>query len=260
MEIEGLRLFEFTAPSGYKYTIREENGADEEVISNQAAVKTGDNINNFIQGIVVSTDFCESGKLSREDVLDLPVLDRYAILLNSRIFSLGNILEFTYSWPNELNPTYYEQDLNDLLFEDYNSISKVEEEKKPFAIPKYSDSELLRSIRFKNYEVVLSTGKKVKFDFLTGRSEKEAFNLPDSAQTRNADLLLRNLSLFVNNKWDRVQEFSLFSRKEMAELRKVISTLDPIWNGMTDITNPKTNEVAYVSVFSQPRFFYPTEA
>lgn len=251
---------QFFGPSGFQYEIREENGADEEILSNLASIKKGTNISEFISAIVVDTNFTESGKLTVEDVLNLPMLDRYAILLQSRIFSLGNMLEFVYEWPN-IGPVRYEQDLEELIFEDYgHAIPEEEKKAKPNALPVYPDLEVAIACNFKDYEVTLSTGKTIKFDYLNGNSEKYLLGIPEDKQTRNSDLMARNLHLKVGNHWDRVEKFSVFSIKEMAEMRKVISELDPVWLGLTEVENPETGEINKVPVMAQPRFFYLTEA
>ena len=63
-----IRTFEFIAPSGFSYTIREQNGEDEEILSNRADARNLMNITKFIASIVVSTDFTTSGHLLVKDV------------------------------------------------------------------------------------------------------------------------------------------------------------------------------------------------
>ena len=49
------RTFGFIGPSGYKYQIREQNGADEDILSNLSDMKTLMNLTKFIAAIVVTT-------------------------------------------------------------------------------------------------------------------------------------------------------------------------------------------------------------
>lgn len=251
--------FTFTAPSGYTYTIREENGADEEIISNQAAARTFMNFSNFLSAIVVSTDFTDNKVLSPKDALDLPLLDRYAILIKSRIFSLGNMLEFSYTWPGDVVPIHYEQDLEELVLSNYKEVDLKELESKPEAIKPYENT-VLKAIKYKDYQVTLSTGKVISFNFADGNMERYSAMLPEDKQTRNSELLARGLKLKVGDKFETVQEFSLFTIKEMAEIRSIINKLDPIYAGLIDIENPRTGEVTKFSVFQAPRFFFLTEA
>ena len=83
------RTFEFTTPSGHVVTIREQNGADDDILSNPADAATLMNLSKFVASIVVKSDYTQSGRLTVDQVQNMPTLDRYCILINSRIFSLG---------------------------------------------------------------------------------------------------------------------------------------------------------------------------
>lgn len=258
--MENFNTIEFVGPSGYSYTIREENGADEEIISNQATARDLMNITNFISAIVVRTDATPTGKLTPKQALELPLRDRYAILIKSRILSLGNLVPFSYIWPGDKVPVYYEQDLNELVFDDYSNITDAEIESKPDAIPAYEDQDLLKEIGFKGYELALTGGKRIQFDLATGETERYAITLPEEKNTRNAELLARNLRLEVNGKWEKVEQFSNFTVREMAEIRSTISNVDKLYSGLIDIEHPRTGEKAQYPIFSAPRFFFLTEA
>lgn len=251
---------EFIAPSGYKYVIREENGADEEIISNQAAARDFMNVTNFIAAIVVSTTATESGKLTPQEALALPLRDRYAILIHSRIFSLGERVPFSYVWPGDQVPVQYEQDLTELVLRNYEDISEEEVNAKPEAVPVYQDRELLQKLNFKDYELNLTSGKRVKFDLATGETERFAAMLPEEKNTRNAELLARNLHLEVNGHWDKVEAFNLFTVRELAEIRSSINHVDPFYSGMVEIEHPRTGAKAQYPIFSAPHFFFLTEA
>lgn len=166
------RTFRFVAPSGYFYEIREQNGADEDILSNPVDARTLMNLTKFISAIVVKTDFTAKGKLSVEDALALPVNDRYAIIIQSRIFSLGEEVSFEFDWGKEFGgKVMYGQDLHELLFDDYSvSPSEEEVEKKPEAIPYYPMGKKLR-----DHQIFTSSGKELLFDCMTGESEKNLF-------------------------------------------------------------------------------------
>lgn len=250
-----LRTFTFIAPSGHSFEIREQNGEDEEILSNQADARNLMNLTKFIAGIVVSTNFTTSGKLLVKDVLDLPLLDRYAILFQSRIFSLGNMITFEYTWSKD-NKVQYEQDLREFLFDDYSKAPTEEElDAKPDAVPYYPNI-----TQAKDNELKLSSGKIVQWDYLDGNGEIFLLNLPDNKKTRNSDLLARNLRLNVDGKFEKVTNFRLFSVRDMAEMRNGILSQDPIFQGLTDIENPSTGEVTKYPILAAPTFFYLTEA
>lgn len=248
------RTIEFVSPSGHHFTIREQNGEDENILSNPVDVKTLMNLTKFIAAIVVKTDFTSSGKLSISDALELPLLDRYCILIKSRIFSLGETLDIFYKWANG-NEVAYEEDLTQFLFEDYgNDPTEDELNSKPQAIPYYPLSET------KGIIYQLSTGKIITYDILNGKGEQYIITLPESKQTRNNELVARNLKLQVDGKFETVTNFSCFSVKEMAEIRREIKSHDPIFAGLTELTNPDTGETIQYPILASPTFFYLTEA
>lgn len=250
-----LRTFQFIAPSGHSFTIREQNGEDENILSNPVDAKTLMNLVKFISAIVVDTDFTKSGKLSIQDTLELPLLDKYCILLQSRIFSLGETLDISYDWP-KIGRVEYTEDLNNYIFEDYSQVPSQEEiESKPNAVPYYANGRQLKDI-----EVVLASGKKVKFDILNGNGEQFIINLPEAKQTRNNELIARNLHLEVNGVYEKVSNFAGFTVREMAELRKIVKAYDPVFEGLTELQNPSTGETVMYPIMVSPTFFFLTEA
>ena len=128
--MENFKTTTFIVPSGAEYEIREQNGEDEGVLSNQADAQKLMNITKFLAGIIVHSSVT-GGACSVKQVLEIPLLDRYAIIFQSRIFSLGNTLEFEYNWgklPNgNDDKVLYEQDLNEFLFSDYSKVPTEEE-------------------------------------------------------------------------------------------------------------------------------------
>ena len=53
---------------------------------------------------------------------------------------------------------------------------------------------IIQSIQLTGHEYLLSSGKKIKFDCMTGKGEQEFMKLPLDKQTKNAPLLCRNLT------------------------------------------------------------------
>jgi hypothetical protein len=46
----------------------------------------------------------------------------------------------------------------------------------------------------------------------------------------------------------------------MAEMRKIINTYDPVFQGLTDLENPTNGDKIQYPVMAAPSFFYLTEA
>lgn len=249
-------LLEFTAPSGYKFTIREQNGADDDVLSNAAEANNLMNVSRFLAGLVVNTDYTANGLLTAEDVHGMPVLDKWAILFHSRIHSLGNILDLEYDWGKENGgKEVYEQDLEEFLF-DYSKLPTEEElNSKPDAIPYYPNGKHSKDIEF-----TTTQGHTFKFDLLTSHGQVYVAQLPAEKRTKNAMLIARNLRMEVNGNWDKVTNFAMFGVKEMREIRNTISSLDPTFSGNTTIQNSKYPElVTEVNLLQSTDFFYPGE-
>lgn len=244
---------EFVAPSGHKYSIREQNGDDEDILSNMQDARTMMNFTKFISAIVVDTDLTTNGKLTIEQAESLPLLDRYCILFKSRIHSIGKDVEFEYTWPD--GTTYnYTQDLTEMLFEDYSQLPSEEEmNAKPYAIPYYP------SVNLKAIEHTLASGKKIMFDVLNGKSESWVATLPDNKRSRNSELLARNIRLHIEDHWEKVESFKLFSFKDMAEIRKIVSQNDPEFTTNTEVENPVTGEKALFPILTTINFFFPSE-
>ena len=117
-EARGFKTKEYTLPSGGKITIREQNGEDDDIISNAALAKNGNHINAFISGITISTDLTKTGKLLIKDVMELKIRDKYAILFMSRCFSLGPICEFEYDWGKDNGgKVTYEDNLENYIWD-----------------------------------------------------------------------------------------------------------------------------------------------
>jgi len=247
------RTFEFIAPSGHSYTIREQNGEDDDILSNPVRAKTLQNLSDFASGLIV-TNTRNSGRLTSDEIQELPALDRYVILFNSRVFSIGKDVDFEFDWGKENGGiAQYEVDLNDFLF-DYSSVPTEEVlNSKPNAVPFYPAPE-----KEKGIEINLTSGKVVSFDLLSGTGETYMVSLP--IKTKNSELKARNLKLSVQGKFEVVENFRLFSVKDMMEIRAKVNEYDPIFAGQTDIENPhKSDQKTIINVVAIPGFFYPGE-
>lgn len=246
------RKFTFVAPSGSSYTIREQNGEDDDILSNPSTSRNLLNLSHFISAIVVDQTFYPNGgRISVEEALKLPSNDRYAILLNSRIHSIGSDLEFVHNWGDNGGEVNYELDLNEFVFnKPAEEITEEELASKPEAIPLYPEHKFV--------DIEFNVGdKEFKFDLLTGEGEQYMIELPIDKRTKNQELISRNLMLKVNGKYEKITNFRMFSVREMNAIRREVLSRDPLFSGNTKIVNPTTNEYTYINVLSLPDFFWP---
>ena len=90
-------------------------------------------------------------------------------------------------------------------------------------------------------------------------SEAYIVELPLEQRTKNKELIARNLRMLVDNKWDKVTTFKMFSVTEMREIRREVLSSDPVFNGLTDLVNPQTGQSTQISIVALKDFFYPGE-
>lgn len=250
METIGRKL-EFITPSGKLITIREQNGEDDDILSNPTTCDNLRNLSHFISAIVVDMD--GEGPITVEQALKLPANDRWVIILQSRIHSIDPFIEFTHDWGKAFGGIQtYEQDLRDLLFDYTTPPSQEELAKKPDAIPYYpKGSEVL------DLPIVTTSGKELIFDIATGVSDEYIMGLELKDRTKNKELMSRNLRLKVGEKYEKVQNFRLFSVKDMNEIRREVLGNDPVFTGDVVIDNPNVPGMSTkISIMGIDGFFY----
>jgi hypothetical protein len=243
-------------PSGFSVVIRQQNGDDDDVITNASTASDGTSINKFIAAIIVDSDITPKGTLSLPEVLEMKLCDKYFILLASRIFSLGQILKFDFQWENISGVTPYEEDLSKYIW-DYAAGK----------FPLKPDDEGYFEYRIKPHafqkdktrELVTRSGKKLKYSFVNGNGEKYLMNLPEESQSKNQELLARELYWWLEDRWTKVQNFRSFTPMDMADLRNDVNENDPTINLVTDLENPVTHVKIQYPIVGTTDFFFPRE-
>ena len=252
------KIQELFTPSGFKVIIREQNGEDDGTLSNVSLTKDAASINTFIQSVVVYSEVGDrpDNTYSEQGILDMRLGDKYFILLSSRIFSLGPIVKFEYSWGTEVPEVAYEEDLSKFIVDYTKAFPKPGEENYykdriiPYPTP-VSTSEVSRT---------LTTGKKISFRYMDGTGEKYLMKLPEFQLTVNSRLVARGFKLEVDGNFVEVETFKVFTSKEMAEIRDLVETLDPQFDGVVEIENPyERNQSIKLQLLSLNSFFFPRE-
>lgn len=252
------KLKELTLPSGYKVTIREQNGADDDVLSNQVTAQDLTNINIFLSTLIIDTNlpFAVKGKLSIEGAKKIALRDKYFIIFASRIHSMGNIVKFKYDWGEELKGIVeYEDDLNNYVW-DYEKPLPLEGE------PDYYEYRIQpydHALVYQIFTHTLKSGKTVRFNLLDGNSEAYLIKLSTDQQTKNTELKARNLELKTDTGWEKVENFQFFRKPEMVELHALVADLDPNFNGITELKHPTEKIIEKIQIIAVKDFFYPVE-
>lgn len=266
-------LLEISVPSGYSVVIREQNGDDEGIISNVSMNSDGTAINMFVMGIVVYSPKAASslGLLSLEEVLAMPIRDKYVILIKSRIYSLGDVLDFTFTWDADVTQGYTET-LSRFVW-DYNlpfptkvsDPSYDSERVSPYHIKPQPDGfiylnslgEILSDIP--TNDPLESEPKILRMTLLNGYGEKKLLTMGETRMNVNSKLIARNISQLIGGNYHVIESFRNFSSKEMALIRKVLVSIDKEFDGLVEITNPVTGETRNIPLLTIPSFFFPQE-
>ncbi len=238
----------YTGPSGTKYELREQTGADDEILSRmQTEGKQLYYLHQFLTGIIQSIDGMKM--VTPEHIKQMRIRDKYAILILSRIFSLGENLIFEYTWSQDRPASEYSEDLTKLIW-DYSKEfpNELSEDYYGQRITPYSTSDTFFEAQGRN--------TIYRLDYLTG--EGEEILLKSKGVNVNDELVARKLSVQVADTWDTVKNFAEIPARDMAVIRNKVLTEDPVPSAFVQITNEETGESDSVPLLSIRDFFFPT--
>jgi len=91
-------MYTFKLPSGPEIEILEMTGVEEELLTNQRLIRSGDAVNQVLANCIVRLGDNES--VSSKDVLDMLSGDRLFVLVKLRQVSLGDEVELELTCPN----------------------------------------------------------------------------------------------------------------------------------------------------------------
>lgn len=254
------RTMKVMVPSGRVFTIREQNGNDDDVLSNPITMNDLTNIDNFLTGILITEEV--EGKetaVTLKTVTELPNNDRYFLLIQSRVFSLGNNLVFTFDWgADNGGKVTYTEDLSKYLH-DYTKPFPVKGDSDYFEykIPPYPANSDIHS----KFYFEVTSGKKFRFGLMTRQGEKWMMKLPAEELTRNSELRARNLEYLSGegDAWVKVENFAMFSKRDLIEIKKAVTEVDPTYQFITEVENPKTGQIINHPMMTSSDFFFPVE-
>lgn len=245
-------IVKLITPSGHEVVLRQQNGEDDDILSNSFSVSQGTAMMAFLSNIIMDSDYNKLGTLSVSEVGNLRIADAYFLMVASRIFSLGQILNFEYKWDDLKSPQAYEEDLNQFIW-DYS---------KPFPQDE-TDNDYCR-FRIKpingesKREITLRpSGKRIRYNYLTVKGEQYYLKVPEEKQSKNQELLARMIEEDVNGVWKLVENFKYFSAYEMAQIRTDVSINDPGIDLYSELQHPIKNNTVLYPIFGSPDFFFP---
>ena len=237
----------YLTPSGLTFVLREQTGADDDVIN--GAMDEATMVNTYLANVIEEGP--DGKRMDAEGVKKLRLGDKYFLVLASRILSLGPTLWFKYTWREDQPPVEYQEDLNRYIW-DYT---------KPF--PKFGDPDYFDQ-RIPPYPEgdfisVEIGGHKLRMDYVDGYGEAYMLGLPANKRTVNQELIARNFRIFKDGEWKRVVNFGSFSAKAMVQIRNLVHDFDPPNEGLMTLTNPETLEIIKVPILGVKDFFFPVK-
>lgn len=243
-------------PSGRIFVIRETNGNDDDILSNTSGGPMT-NLYNFLSSVIVRevVDGIEI-PFNYEDARLLLDNDRVYLLLAIRVANLGPIVKFKFNFgPDPINggEFTYSEDLSQFLH-DYSKPMPQEGEPGYFKykIPPYPEN------AYDKFQMTTQSGKTLRMNLANGISGEYFSSITTDKQ--NDRYRSRNLEILKeDNTWERVENFSVLSSRDMIELRVWEKEIDPSQLAISEIEHPRTKQVVNFSIMNAPDFFYPAE-
>lgn len=237
---------EVILPSRRKVTIRERNGEDEESLSN---------VGDFTNGTAVPKFLARLTGLSYEEIQKWPIRDKYYLLLKERILSIGSILTFVHRF-SDGSEQAFDEDLSGYDW-DYSKPFPKEGEinYKPgraLPYPEYSKPDSFK------FEGRTASGKNYRMLYLTGEKEISTLGIDQSTLNSNKQFTLREFEVQLDNGlWVRMERFSSFTARDMAEFRNSVQANDQDFNLSVIVKHPKSGLVEETSLMTETDFFLP---
>lgn len=236
-------------PSGRVFVIREQTGADDEILTTITDRDSGEleAIHKFLAGIVIGEYKGEEEltKVGLDGINNLLIRDKYALLIKARIFSLGNYVKFEYDFGEVFGKAEFVEDLNNYVIDYSDKDAKTTH----LTILPYQSINPI-SIEVEDRHFVL--------DLLNSKGEIAIAN----ARTPNINLILTSRNLRVKDlntgKYNPVINFSALTGRNMAIIRSEVRLRDYAPSLVSQISNPVTGETLDIPLLGIPDFFFPT--
>lgn len=239
-----------TMPSGFKASVRETNGEDEDIVSKLGDNKEGNALYKYLAGIIMVDD----KPVSLEEMLKWKVRDIYYGIMKTRIFTHGSKVVFDHTFESGLTKTFIE----DLGFYDWDLSNK---EKWPPQLDEEGyDERVIQPYRTPGdwAEGETSSKKRFRFKYLTAEDEIKSTGMRVDDLTINDKLRIREFQLFMSTQtWQKIERFNILSSKDMSEIRTTLERVDPEFNFITTFPNPDTGRQEQQTLLAVPGFFFP---
>ena len=194
-------MYTFQLPSGDEIELREMTGAEEEILTNQRLIRSGDAVNQVLANCTLRIG--ESDEIGNKVVLDMLSGDRLFTLVKLRQISLGDEVELELSCPN---PTCRAKNRAIINIDDLSVTPYGEEREFVFTLP--------------------ASGAKVRFGYLDGHKEKRLAQMQEPSIS--SAMMIRILDIDSNSPSKKaLAEMSMRDRSALrAEMLRVDAGID----------------------------------
>jgi hypothetical protein len=218
----------FELPSGIEIELKEMTGAEEELLTNQRLIRTGDAINQVLRNCFVRIG--DNAEPSVNDVLDLLSGDRLFALVRLRQISLGDEVELELSCPNSAcrMTNYVTTNLEDL------------------EVTPYTDQ---REFDFK----LPGSKKTVRFGYLDGHKEKRLASLREPNIT--SVMLIRILD--IDGKPPSKKILAEMSMRDRNALRQEMDRVDAGIDTSIEVACDGCGTRIRTRLEAEPAFLFP---
>ncbi len=194
-------MYTFQLPSGDEIELREMTGAEEEILTNQRLIRSGDAVNQALANCTLRIG--ESDEIGSRVILDMLSGDRLFTLVKLRQISLGDEVELELSCPN---PACRAKNRATINIDDLNVTPYGEEREFVFTLP--------------------ASGAKVRFGYLDGHKEKRLAQMQEPSIS--SAMMIRILDIDSNSPSKKaLAEMSMRDRSALrAEMLRVDGGID----------------------------------
>jgi hypothetical protein len=218
----------FELPSGIEIELKEMTGAEEELLTNQRLIRTGEAINQVLRNCFVRIG--DNAKPTVNDVLDLLSGDRLFALVRLRQISLGDEVELEAACPNSA-----------CRMTNYVTVNLEE-----LKVTPYTDQ---REFDFK----LPGSKKTVRFGYLDGHKEKRLAGLREPNIT--SAMLIRILD--IDGKPPSKKILAEMSMRDRSALRQEIARVDAGIDTSIEVACDCCGARIRTRLEAEPAFLFP---
>ena len=219
----------FTLPSGPEIGIVEMTGVEEDLLTNQRLIKTGEAVNQVLVNCIKRVG--DSDASGMKDILDMLSGDRLFALVRLRQVSLGDEVELELACPNMAcgARNYLTVNLDDLEVTPY-----PEEREFDFTLP--------------------GSGKAVRFGYLDGHKEKRLAALKQPSLT--TAMMIRIVT--IDGQPPSKKHLNEMSMRDRSALREEMTRVDGGIDTAVDVSCDSCGARIRTRLEAEPAFLFPS--